>query len=71
MRLYVDGKVVTRKDKHFRDIAQSEVDGITDDIDQLASLSMCNEEYILDVPFTTEEVEGVVSKFNRLYAIDA
>ena len=56
---------------HFSNLARSEASGNPDLVELKASMealtpvSMENEEYILDVPFTVEEVEKPIKRLKR------
>ena len=64
------GLLETRAD-HFSSLAQSKITDnhglavLASDIESLVTSSMDNEDYILDVPFTVEEVENAIKRLKR------
>lgn len=74
MKLRIDGKVVSQGDdliqawmNHFHNLSKSKVEGdtlsnLSERIQSLATTSLQNEEYILDVSFTLDEVRGAVAR---------
>ena len=77
-KLVVEGKLVTNSEElvgvwaqHFKTLAESrreENDGLDElekRVQKLAEISKGNEEYILDVPFSAEEVENAIARLKR------
>ena len=73
-KLRINGQVLSNKDalvdawaNHFSSLSNSMLpseEGLNKKMDDLATASLSNEEYILDVPFTLEEVAYAVNKLN-------
>jgi len=77
-KLVVDGKVVSNPEvligewvEHFRELAKSRRDGtsgleeLQQKVDDLALESLGNEDMLLDVPFSAEEVAAAVGRLKR------
>ena len=81
-KLMVDGKMVNQPEalswmwaQHFGKLAKSKVNdseglqGLSCEMDKLASRSVSNEEFVLDVPFSVEEAVTAVRKLKGSKAV--